>query len=86
MAKPELSDPITLRLPMDVLSAVEAIGAASDRTRSWVIVRALKSYLATEGAEILAVAKGLEDMRAGNTHEANAVLAEIEELLRNKVA
>ena len=38
----ELSDPITLRLPLDMLSDIEKIAAGSERTRSWVIVRALK--------------------------------------------
>ena len=41
----ELSDPISLRLPMDVLTAIEQVATATDRTRSWVIVRALKRYL-----------------------------------------
>ena len=62
MPKPELSDPITLRLPVDVLDAIERIGRASDRTRSWVMVRALRLYLAGEGADILAIAKGLEQI------------------------
>lgn len=49
MNKVELSDPIALRIPIDVLGDIEKIATASDRTRSWVIVRALKLYLASEG-------------------------------------
>jgi predicted transcriptional regulator len=49
-----LSDPIALRVPADILADVERIAQVSERTRSWVIVRALKAYLASEGADILA--------------------------------
>src|SRR5258708_7623012 len=49
----ELSDPISLRLPVDTLAAIEQVAKATDRTRSWVIVRALRRYLLTEGAQIL---------------------------------
>ncbi len=57
MSDRELSDPITMRLPLDVLSEIEEIAATCDRTRSWVFVRALKSYLAAEGREIIEIAK-----------------------------
>lgn len=86
MPKPELSDPITLRLPVDVLDAIERIGRASDRTRSWVMVRALRLYLAGEGADILAIAKGLEQIEGGDSRDGDEVIAEIEALVRGKVA
>src|SRR4051794_33690082 len=61
MSDRELSDPITMRLPIDVLSEIEEIAAICDRTRSWVFVRALKSYLAAEGREIIEIAKARRD-------------------------
>ncbi|WP_082352684.1 CopG family ribbon-helix-helix protein [Rhizobium sp. AAP43] len=57
MSKQQLSDPITLRLPLDVLAGTEAVAGACDRSRSWIIVRALKSYLAQEGREVLEIAE-----------------------------
>lgn len=48
-----LSDPITLRLPNDVLAAIETVARISGRPRSWVMVRAMKAYLASEGRDIL---------------------------------
>ncbi|RFZ87841.1 ribbon-helix-helix protein, CopG family [Shinella sp. WSJ-2] len=48
-----LSDPITLRLPNDVLDAIETVARISGRSRSWVMVRAMKAYLAAEGQDIL---------------------------------
>jgi predicted transcriptional regulator len=86
MAKQPLSDPIPLRLPLDVLAEIEKIAEASDRTRSWVMVRALRLYLASEGADILSVVKGREAIAAGDHHDMNDVLAEIEEIVRGKVA
>lgn len=86
MSKVELSDPIALRIPVDILNDVEKIAAASERTRSWVIVRALKLYLAGEGADCLAILRGREEAAAGGGHDADDVLAELEGIVRGKVA
>ena len=71
MSKPVLSDPITLRLPVDILADIETIAEASERTRSWVIVRALKYYLMAEGRDILDVLEGEEQILP--THLAEAI-------------
>ncbi|WP_163271437.1 CopG family ribbon-helix-helix protein [Chelativorans alearense] len=86
MSKPALSDPITLRLPEDVLTAIEQIAETCDRSRSWVMVRALKVYLAGEGADILAVRKGRNEVASGDVHDMDDVLREIDEIIRRKVA
>ena len=74
MTKPVLSDPIALRIPVDVLAELEAIATATDRTRSWVMVRAIKHYLAAEGRDILAAAKGRDEAAAGKTVELDVLL------------
>lgn len=86
MVKRQLSDPIPLRMPTDILADIERIAKASDRTRSWVMVRALRHYLAGEGADILNVIKGREAIAAGDDHDMDDVLAEIEDIVRGKVA
>ncbi|AZO32270.1 ribbon-helix-helix domain-containing protein [Mesorhizobium sp. M1B.F.Ca.ET.045.04.1.1] len=86
MAKPSLSDPITMRLPEEVLAAIEQIAETCDRSRSWVMVRALKLYLAGEGADILAVRKGREQVADGDVHDMDGVLGEIHEIVNRKVA
>ncbi|KIZ38943.1 MULTISPECIES: ribbon-helix-helix protein, CopG family [Rhodopseudomonas] len=86
MSKTPLSEPLTLRLPRDVLQQIETIASASDRTRSWVIVRALKAYLAGEGADILAVVKGREQITAGDVHDMDDVIKEIEAIVNAKAA
>ncbi|WEK03949.1 MAG: ribbon-helix-helix domain-containing protein [Candidatus Devosia phytovorans] len=82
---PEVSDPITLRLPLGILEDVEAIAEGSDRTRSWVIVRALKYYLAkeAEGGICLSVLRGREEAAAGGGREADELLAELDEIIRS---
>ncbi len=82
MSKAELSDPIALRIPVDVLTDIEKIATASERTRSWVIVRALRLYLAGEGADCLAILRGREEAAAGSGHDADDVLAELESVVR----
>jgi len=75
--KPTLSDPITLRLPLDILEEVEAIAETADRSRSWVIVRALKYYLMAEGNDILQIRKGEEQIARGETVDAEELFAEL---------
>jgi predicted transcriptional regulator len=84
--KPVLSDPITLRVPQDILDDIEKIAETSDRSRSWVIVRALKYYLMAEGGEILSIRRGLEDEKAGDFIDAEEFFAELERLNREDAA
>lgn len=86
MARQPLSDPIPLRLPLDVLADIKKIARASDRTRSWVMVRALRLYLAGEGADILNVIAGREAIAAGDDHDMDDVLGEIGQIVRGKAA
>jgi predicted transcriptional regulator len=78
----ELSDPISIRLPRDVLAAIEQVAKASDRSRSWVLVRALRRYLMTEGADILAVVEGRAQIANGDAHDIDDVLNDIERIIR----
>ena len=86
MTKPPLSDPITLRIPEDVLADIETIAQATERSRSWVIVRALRTYLQQEGAEILAYRQGLEEVAAGQVEDIDQVLEDHQRIASDKVA
>ncbi|CDZ53043.1 CopG family ribbon-helix-helix protein [Neorhizobium galegae] len=86
MAKPVLSDPITLRLPLDILEDIEKIAETADRSRSWVIVRALKYYLMAGGSEILSIRRGREDIEAGRFVEAEEFFTELDRLNREDAA
>ncbi|WP_297113122.1 ribbon-helix-helix domain-containing protein [uncultured Devosia sp.] len=80
----DMSDPITMRLPVEMLADIEKIAEGSERTRTWVIVRALKYYLAheAEGGICLSVLRGREEAAAGGGHDADDVLAELDEIIR----
>jgi predicted transcriptional regulator len=86
MAKQELSDPITLRLPAEVLEGIERIAKTSDRTRSWVMVRALRLYLAGEGADILGLAEGIGQLDKGDSEDLDDVIAQVERIVRGNAA
>jgi predicted transcriptional regulator len=86
MTKPPLSDPIAIRLPEEMLSRIMEIAQTCDRSRSWVIVRALKLYLSSEGADILAVRAGRNEAEAGMTEDMDRVLHEVNELIGRRVA
>ncbi|OBZ95998.1 CopG family transcriptional regulator [Pararhizobium polonicum] len=82
----DLSDPLTMRLPLDVLVEIEEIAAVCERSRSWVFVRALKSYLAAEGKEILDIAKARKEMAAGDAFDLDDVAAEVEAIVKGAAA
>ena len=56
---------VSLRIPSDVVASFDAIAAALDRDRSWVMLRAMKDYLAGEGAEVLEDSEGIAELDRG---------------------
>lgn len=78
LKKTELSDPIAMRIPVDVLAQIEAVAAATERTRSWVMVRALRYYLGGEGREILAAIDGRRQIAEGKSHDMDEVITELD--------
>ncbi len=86
MSERELSDPITMRLPLDVLAEIEEIAAVCERSRSWVVVRALKSYLAAEGREIVALAKARQDIDDGRGSDLDEAIEELDAIIKGAAA
>ena len=56
---------IVLELPADLVEALDRIAAALDRPRAWVLDRALRGWLAEEGAEILEDSESLAELDRG---------------------
>ncbi|CAN7305297.1 ribbon-helix-helix protein, CopG family [Rhizobium rhizogenes] len=81
-----LSDPITLRVPVDILAEIQEIAEVCERTRSWVFVRALKSYLAAEGREVLEIAKARRDMANGDAYDVDDVISEVAKVVKGAAA
>ncbi|WP_346149384.1 hypothetical protein, partial [Kitasatospora cinereorecta] len=59
---------------------------ATDRSRSYIIVRALRTYLMNEGGDILSAIKGKQQIDAGETEDMDAVIAEMDRIIAGKVA
>lgn len=73
----ELSGPIAIRIPLDILEDIERIAGATDRTRTWVMVRALKLYLAGEGEEVLSLLRARDQNDVDGGHDADDVMREL---------
>lgn len=86
MTKANMSESVTLRIPVDVLSDIEAIAEATDRSRSYIIVRALRTYLLNEGADVFAAIKGREQIAAGEYEDMDDVIADMDRIIAGKVA
>lgn len=82
----ELSGPLTMRLPVDLLKDIETIAGACERTRSWVIVRALKAYMMAEGGEVLDIVRAREELQAGIGVDSDDLIAELEQIVKGQAA
>lgn len=86
MTKTSPSESVTLRIPSDVLSDIEAIAEATERSRSYIIVRALRTYLLNEGSDLLAAMKGRDQVAAGEHEDIDDVIADLDRIIAGKVA
>jgi len=67
---------LSLRVPVDIVESFDLIAKALDRDRSWAMVRALRQYLDTEGADLLHEAAGLASLDRGEGVEFDSMLDE----------
>lgn len=80
MPKPVATGSVTLRVPSDIVAELEAIAEATERSRSYIIVRALRTYLLNEGADILAAVRGREQVASGEYEDMADVLADMDHM------
>ena len=80
---PERSNamPVSIRVPADVVETLDKVAAILERPRSWVILRAIRQYLADEGQEVLDVQEGIEEADRGECVPFEDVLAEMDEII-----
>jgi predicted transcriptional regulator len=71
--------PISVRLPTEIVEKLDKVAAIMERPRSWVILDAVREYLADEGQEVLDIQAGIEEAERGETVPFEEVLAEMEE-------
>jgi predicted transcriptional regulator len=75
------SMPVSLRLPAEVIESLDRIAAALEGPRSWVMLRALKQYIAGEGQEVLDVQEGIAEAGRGELADFDDVMAEARQIL-----
>jgi|SRR5258705_14024092 predicted transcriptional regulator len=75
------SIPVSLRVPADLIETLDKIAATLERSRSWVMLRALRQFVADEGQEVLDVQEGIAEADRGELVPIEDVLAEIDEII-----
>ena len=73
--------PVSLRVPSDLIETLDKIAVALERPRSWVMLRALRQYIADEGQEVLDVQEGIAEAERGEVVLIEDVLAEMDEII-----
>ena len=73
--------PVSIRMPADIVEKLDKVAAILERPRSWVILRAIRQYLADEGQEVLDVQEGIEELERGEGIPIEDVLAEMDEII-----
>ncbi|HEY4471213.1 MAG TPA: ribbon-helix-helix protein, CopG family [Stellaceae bacterium] len=68
-------------MPADLIETLDKIAAALERSRSWVMLRALRQYIADEGQEVLDVQEGIAELDRGEGIPIEDVLAEMDEII-----
>ncbi len=72
---------VSIRLPTEILGSFDRIAGILDRDRTWVILRALKHYLDSEGADVPQEAKGLASLDRGEGVDFDAVQTEADTII-----
>jgi len=86
MTKSPGSESVTLRVPSDVLASIENIAEATDRSRSYIIVRALRTYLLNEGADVLAAIRGRDQIAVGEFEDIDDLIADVDKIVAAQAA
>lgn len=77
MSRDTTSAPVTIRAAKDMVSEIDALASAMDRSRNYVINQAIQQYLETHAWQVERIKAGLEDAREGRVHPAEEVFAAI---------
>lgn len=77
MTQEAATAPITIRTDKHMVSAIDALAGAMDRSRNYIVNQAIQQYLDSNAWQVERIKAGIEDARAGRTRPADAVFAEI---------
>jgi len=68
---------VSLRIPTDVLADIDRIATITERSRSWVIVRATKTYLRDEGRRVVDTSAARARLPKTETSELDSLIADL---------
>ena len=81
MPEGAISVPVSLRVPTDLIETLDKIAVVLERSRSWVMLRALRQYIADEGQEVLDIREGIAEADRGELIPFDEVMAEAREII-----
>lgn len=73
---------MTIRIEPEVRSSLDAIAAAADRDRTWVVNEALAAYIETQRWQIEHIRQGLREADSGRFASTRAVKQVVDRLRR----
>jgi predicted transcriptional regulator len=76
---------LSVRVPVTLAARLDKLASASDRTRSFVAVRALESYCEDEEAVLEKIREGLADLDEGRAISHERVAPWLRDLARGRV-
>ncbi len=71
------TEPITIRAAKDVVSDIDALASAMDRSRNYIVNQALQQYLEANAWQIERIKEGLAAADEGRVRPAEEVFADI---------
>lgn len=71
------TEPITIRAAKDVVSDIDALASAMDRSRNYIVNQALQQYLEANAWQIERIKEGLAAADEGRVRPAEDVFADI---------
>lgn len=77
MTQTRPTEPITIRTSKETVDEIDALAAAMDRSRNYVINQALQQYLEANAWQVQRIEEGLAAAREGRIRPAEEVFAEI---------
>lgn len=77
MSRDRSTEPITVRAAKEIVSGIDALAAAMDRSRDDVVNQALRQYLETNAWQIERIEEGRAAARDGRVRPAEDVFADL---------
>lgn len=68
-----MSQTISVRLEDDILKQLDVMAKTSDRSRSWLMIQAIKQYVEHEAWQVEAIQKTLAELETGKAKFASHV-------------